>query len=96
MKVCALCFLISSRKPLSEIPDWCRSRINLNLSQVNKYRDSSGGKVLNSTIIPGPQSRFQGQEINSSDPELGLWNGMKRCDDCIQKIIDKSFQIEGT
>lgn len=89
MRVCALCFLISSRKPLIEIPEWCKSHINLDLSQVNQYRESCGGKVLNSTIIPDPQSRFQGHKINTSDPGLGIWNGMKRCDDCIQKIINE-------
>lgn len=86
MRVCPLCVLINKKEPISEIPLWCAPHVSLSLSQINFQRLFGGGRVIDDTITPGLSSRFTGKQITCSG--MQIWNNMKRCDECIQKIID--------
>ena len=86
MRVCPLCILINKKEPISEIPSWCVPYVLLSLSQINFQRLFGGGIVSDNTITPGMSSRFTGKQITCSG--MQVWNNMKRCDECIQKIID--------
>jgi hypothetical protein len=94
MDLCALCILISRKNYVTEIPEWCKSHVNMNLSQINLQRLEGGGKVSKSTIVPQSRSKFSGKTITVSAPNFQVWNGMKRCDECIQGLINSGARVE--
>ena len=94
MKLCALCVLLSKRKTVTDIPTWCESRVNMNLTQINLHRGCGGGRVISeTTIIPETLSKFVGKKVIVDSPSFKIWRGMKRCDPCIQGLINKGAQV---
>ncbi len=91
MRVCPLCILINKKEPITEIPSWGVQHVSYTLPQINFQRLFSGGMVIDNTITPGISSKFTGKKITASG--LQVWNNMKRCDECIQKIIDSGAVV---
>jgi hypothetical protein len=94
MKLCALCILISKKDNVTAIPNWCKPNINISLEQINMQRWFGGGQVTKNTITPGVLSRFKGKHITVFEPGFQIWSGMKRCDSCIQGLINQGATVQ--